>query len=185
MTATDDHQVVDRRRIDLLEPGLPSAPVHHVGGAHPMHRPATPLDDHALRALVEQVRASSTRAATAALDALCATLAHPIRTISLRAWPADFPDHISLLRKPPYESRADSVMYRQVLAELSQKRAWAVHQFEAATVEVEAVALLGDRTADVLHAARTRLGPPWTKDHRIAFAATILAAHAADDPDEV
>ncbi len=183
--ATGDHQVVERRRIELLEPGFPSAPVHHAAGPHPKGGPAPLLDDRALRALVEQVRASSTRAATASLDALCATVAQPIRTISLRAWPADFPDHIAVLRRAPFESRADSVMYRQVLTELAQERAWVVRHFDATTVETEAVAILGDRTADVLHAARTRLGPPWTKDHRLAFAATILAASAADDRDAI
>ncbi len=45
VTATDDHRVVDRRRIELIEPDLPAAPIHHVGGPHQLHRPAQPLDD--------------------------------------------------------------------------------------------------------------------------------------------
>ena len=75
VTAADDHTVVDRRRIELIEPGLPPAPVHHVGGPHAMHRQTTPLDDDALATLVADVRASVVRSATTALDALAAEVA--------------------------------------------------------------------------------------------------------------
>ena len=68
VTASPDHEVVDRRRLELIEPGLPSAPVHHVGGPHDMHRQTPPLDDDALAALVADVRESVLRASSAALD---------------------------------------------------------------------------------------------------------------------
>ena len=29
VTTTDDHDVVDRRRLELVEPGVPADPVHH------------------------------------------------------------------------------------------------------------------------------------------------------------
>jgi hypothetical protein len=32
VTASADHEVVDRRRIELIEPGLPAAPIHYVVG---------------------------------------------------------------------------------------------------------------------------------------------------------
>jgi hypothetical protein len=31
VTASADHRVVDRRRIELIEPGVPTAPIHHEG----------------------------------------------------------------------------------------------------------------------------------------------------------
>src|SRR3989337_2664224 len=52
------HRVADRRRIELIEPGLPTAPIHHMGGPHLLHRSGEPLDDEALATLVAQVRAS-------------------------------------------------------------------------------------------------------------------------------
>ena len=58
VTATSDHEVVDRRRIELIEPGLPSAPIHHEGGPHLLHRQGETLDDDALAKLVADVRAS-------------------------------------------------------------------------------------------------------------------------------
>jgi hypothetical protein len=32
VTASADHKVIDRRRIELVEPGLPAAPIHHEAG---------------------------------------------------------------------------------------------------------------------------------------------------------
>ena len=166
VTASVDHRVVDRRRIELIEPGMPTAPIHHEGKT---------LDDTATAALVAQVRASATRTTSAALDELADSLPEPIVSMSLRAWPPDFPDDIAVQRRAPYESHADSIMYRQVLAELAHERGWEVHLYDARDVEGHAVSILGDRADDVLHGPRTTLGPPWARDHRMALAATILA----------
>jgi len=178
VTATDDHGVVDRRRIELIAPGLPPAPVHHVGGPHAIHRSGDPLPDDELAALVARVRASVVRATSASLDELSAALPGSVASMSVRAWPTDLPDDIATLRRPPYESRADSIMYCQVLADLAHDRGWEVHQYDARRVEARAAGLLGDRADDVLRKPRERLGPPWTKDHRIALAATIVLAHS-------
>jgi hypothetical protein len=145
VTAAADHQVVDRRRIELIELGLPAAPVHHEGGPHLLHRSGEPLDDDALAALVAVVRASAVRSASAALDALAADLPAPITSMSLRTWPADFPADVAVQRRVPYESRTDSVMYCQVLAELARDRGWAVHGYLAKDVENEATRILGER----------------------------------------
>jgi hypothetical protein len=180
VTASSDHSVADRRRIELIEPGLPAAPVHHEGGAHPMHRTGPVLDDAALGALVAEVRASVVRASIAALDELAAALAQTeaIASISVRAWPGDLPADIAALRRPPHESRADSVMYCEVLAEVAQARGWDVQRYDAKKVEAQAGALLGARADDVLNGPRARFGAPWSKDHRIALAATVIAERA-------
>jgi hypothetical protein len=174
VTASADHEVVDRRRIELIEPGVPNAPIHHLGGPHRIHRSAEPLDDHALAALVAAVRASVVRASSGALDALAAGLPEPIVSMSLRAWPSDFPDDVAVQRRVPYESRADSVMYCDVLAELARARGWTVCRYDAKDVESRAVRILGARADEVLHGPRATLGPPWTTDHRTALAATVV-----------
>jgi hypothetical protein len=166
VTASADHRVVDRRRIELVEPGVPAAPIHHEG---------KPLDDRALATLVAEVRASAVRATSAALDELASALAEPIVSMSLRAWPADVPEDIAARRRPPHESRADSIMYRQVLAEVANARGWEVHLYDAKDVEARAAGILGDRADQVLRGPRGTLGPPWSKDHRMALAATVLA----------
>jgi hypothetical protein len=166
VTASAGHVVVDRRRIELIEPGMPTAPIEHE---------TKPLDDDAAARMVAQVRASALRTTSASLDQLAASLPEPIVSVSLRAWPLGFPDDVAVQRRPPYESRADSVMYRQVLSECAYLRGWEVHLFAAKDVERQAARILGERAGDVLHGPRAALGPPWTKDHRIALAATIVA----------
>ena len=167
VTASVGHEVVDRRRIELIEPGMPTAPIEHE---------AKPLNDDAAARMVAEVRASALRATSASLDQLAAWLPEPIVSMSLRAWPLDFPDDIVVQRRPPYESRADSIMYCRVLSECAYVRGWEVHLFDAKDVEAQAARILGERGGDVLHRPRATLGPPWTKDHRIALASTIVAS---------
>lgn len=174
VVADRDHRVVGRRRVELVEHALTPAPIHHEGGAWEMHRTGPPLDDEALHALVAKVRASVERCSRAALDALAAE--HSIESISLRDWPADFPREIAVQRRVPYESRADSIMYLEVLNEIAVERGWRVDRYDPKHVEADAVALLGARAHEVLHGPRTQLGPPWNKDHRTALAATVVAA---------
>jgi hypothetical protein len=166
VTATDDHQEADRRRIELIEPGVTPAPIHY---------DSKRLDVADTAALVERVRASIVRAASNAFDALAAALPAPVVSMSLRAWPPDFPRDVATQVRTPYEARADAIMYREVLADLAERRGWHVHRYLAKEVEAQAVAILGDRADDVLRGPRARLGPPWTKDHRIALAATVVA----------
>jgi hypothetical protein len=172
VTASPDHEVVDRRRIALVEPGKSPAPIHYDS-----HR----LDVAATAALVADVRVSAVRAASAALDEIATALPDEVVSISLRTWPHDFPDDIAVQRRAPYEARADAIMYRQVLAVVAHDRGWEVHVYDAKRVVDQAVSMLGARAAEVLQGPRARMGPPWAKDHRIALAATVVAGGSAVD----
>jgi hypothetical protein len=166
LTAAADHAVVDRRRIELVEPGVSAAPIHYESRR---------LDGAATADLVAVVRASVVRACSAALDDLAGALPAPVVSISLRFWPPDFPDDIAVQRRTPYEARADAIMYRHLLAELGHARGWQVHCYDAKHVEAHAADLLGKRADEVLRGPGATLGPPWTKDHRVALAATVVA----------
>ncbi len=166
VAASADGKVADRRRIELVEDGVPNMPIHH-DSKH------LSLDDTA--ALVARVRASVARAASAACDELAATLSEPIGSVSMRALPANFPDDIATQCCVPYEARADAVMYRQVLVELADARGWKVRFYEAKSVVGLAEHALGARAGEVLDGPRATLGPPWAKDHRMALAALIIA----------
>ena len=96
VTATADHAVVDRRRLELVEPGVSAAPIHYESRR---------LDVAATAALVATVRASVVRAGATALDDLAGALPAPVASISLRFWPPDFPDDIAVQRRAPYEAR--------------------------------------------------------------------------------
>jgi hypothetical protein len=125
VTASGGHEVVDRRRIELVEPGMSAAPIHYESRR---------LDVAATTALVANVRASVVRATSAALDEIATALPAPIRSISLRVWPLDFPEDITVQRRPPYEARADAIMYRQGVSEIAHARGWEVHVYNAKAV---------------------------------------------------
>jgi hypothetical protein len=161
VTASEEHEVVDRRRIELIETGMSPAPIHYESRR---------LDVAATAALVASARTSVVRAASTALDEIAAALPAPVVSISL-----DFPDDIGVQRRAPYEARADAIMYRQELAELAHARGWEVHLYDAKAVVDRATRMLADRADEVLQGPRATWGPPWTKDHRMALAATILA----------
>ena len=101
VTASADHHVVDRRRIELVEPSVCAAPIHYEG-----HR----LDDAVTAALVAEARASALRMTSASLDELAAALPEPVVSISLRTIPPNFPVEIAVQRRSPYEARADAIM---------------------------------------------------------------------------
>ena len=170
VTASADHDVVDRRQIELIEPGISEAPIHYESRR---------LDVAATTELVARARASVVRATSAALDEIAAALPAPVLSIALRDWPPDFPDDIAVQRRVPYEARADAIMYRQELSELAHARGWEVHRYDAKAVVGQAVSMLAERADEVLQGPRATLGPPWTKDHRIALAATIVAGGGA------
>ncbi len=125
---------MDRRRIELVEPGMTAAPIHYDSAR---------LDVAATAALVAKVRASVARATSAALDELAAALPEPIVSISLR----DLADRLPRgHRRPaplPYEARADAIMYRQVLAEVAHDRGWPVHLYDAKDVLGQAASAAG------------------------------------------
>ncbi|MEZ5169088.1 MAG: hypothetical protein R2695_22320 [Acidimicrobiales bacterium] len=180
VTATADHEVIDRRRVELIADDLPSAPIHHHSGVHPMHDTGDPFDDRRLADLAARVRAAAHDHAVAALDQLRAELPAPVASLSLRAWPADFDRHrhrCGVRRTKP--GRLGDVP--EVIAAIAGASGWVVHQFDAASIEDSAATVLGDPA--LLQRPRTLLGPPWNKDHRLAYASTVVAVAAARGSD--
>ena len=166
VTASADHIVVDRRRIELVEPGVTSAPVHY-DSAH--------LDVAATAALVADVRASAVRASSAAFDELARNwLRRSSRSCCapcLRTSPPTSPSCVSRRRRP---TPTRSCTARCSL-ELAGGRGWDVRFYEAKTVIARATHVLGARADEVLQEPRATLGPPWGKDHRTALAAVVVA----------
>jgi len=168
VTVTGDGTVRDRRRVELVDDGLPALPHHHEG----QHLPI----DEAVR-LVERVRASAGRHAVRALDDVAAALPVPVSGLALRACPPLPPTVAERLTDYRARNTADWVMYRLALAEAAEARGWAVHWYDAKTVLETAREGLGVADLDAwFRQVRAALGPPWTKDHRIATAAALVAA---------
>jgi hypothetical protein len=169
VTVARDGMLLDRRRVDLVDEGLPKLPHHH-------EAQGLPLDDAV--ALVERVRVSAERHAVLALDAV--TIAVPrILGVALRncpQLPAAIAERIKDYRA---QNVADWVMYRKALASAAEARGWAVHWYDAKRVLDAARQALGveDVDAHFLHVRRA-VGPPWNKDHKLAMAAAIVTAQA-------
>lgn len=174
VTATGDGALVDRRRVALIEDGLPCMPHHHEGQRLPL--------DEAV-ALVEQVRASAARAAIVGLDALVAALPRPPSAVALRASPPLPPTIAERIRSYRAMCVADWVMYRGCLADAARARGLDVCTYDPRTVLDDAAAALGAASLDPwLAKARAEVGPPWPKDHRLAMAAAIAAARTIAAP---
>lgn len=166
VTATGDGTLLDRRRVELVDPGLPRQPHHHEAQSLP--------PDEAL-ALVERVRASATRCATACLDELAAAVPVPIAGIALRECPELPPTVAERISDYRAQCNADSVMYRMVLAEAAALRQWPIHWYAKKTVFTEADEVVSCDLDELLRETGRSIGPPWQKDHRMAMAAAILA----------
>lgn len=164
VVCTANGEVIDRRRIELLEPGLPSMPYHHDAQGLPADQ---------AEALIERVRRSAALCAANALTALPSN----VQAIAIRKrppLPATVAERIASYHA---QTRADGVMYRDALAEAAQARGWSVVEYDAKTVFREAAQGLGlDDISARLEAIGRSLGPPWQKDHRLAAAAAIAAA---------
>jgi hypothetical protein len=169
MTATADGTLLDRRRVELVDAGLPTMPHHHDGQRLPIEEAV---------ALVETVRRSAERNAKVRLDALASEIP-AISGIALRACPP-LPETVAE-RITSYRAMcvADWIMYRQALAKAATERGWRVHWYDAKRVFAEAARALERETIDdLLDAAKERVGRPWQKDQRLAMAAAIAAARA-------
>jgi hypothetical protein len=181
VTVAHDGTLLDRRRVELVEPGLPTHPYHHEGswavgrylstpGARPM-----PLADAV--ALVERVRAAAVRGAHAGLDALSASVPVPIAVVAIRACPVLPATIEARIADNRAQTMADSVMYREALATAAEARGWSVRWYDRDDVLMEAAAAFGN--ADIrgrLRAMGRAIGPPWQAAHKLAAAAAIAAA---------
>jgi hypothetical protein len=180
VTVAPSGEVLDRRRVELTDPGLPTHPHHHEGSwamGRYLNTPgarALSLDEAV--ALVERVRASAERRSREALKALTDTVTSPIARIAIRAYPklpTTIEERIADNRAQTF---ADSVMYREAIANAAKARDWSVHWYDRERVFRDAAAQLGRKSLDpVLRAVGRSLGPPWQAAQKLAFAAALSA----------
>jgi len=168
MTVAADGTILDRRRVELLDAGLPVMPIHHDAQKLPVEEAV---------ALVERVRASAVRQAKLTLEALAKEIPSPIQGVALRQCPplpATIPEQ---LRDYRASNVADWVMYRVALADAAKARGWRVHWYDAKKVfDVASKALHVPSLDSHFVRAKKAMGPPWNADHKLATAAAIAAA---------
>jgi len=170
VTVASDGTLLDRRRVELVDEGLPKIPHHSEGQGLPIEEAV---------ALVGRVEASAKRHSTLVLDAVAATVPGRIVGVALRQCP-ELPATIAeRIKDYTAQNVADWVMYRKALAAAAEGRGWTVHWYDAKKVFDAASEAL--RVADIdAHFIKLRktIGPPWNKDHKLAMAAALVAASA-------
>jgi hypothetical protein len=181
VTVLPGAKLIDRRRIDLTDPGLPTHPHHHEGSwavGRYLNTPGARLLSLAdAVALVERVRAAAARGAREGLEALAAGVPVPISAIAIRVCPT-LPSTIEeRIADNCAQTFADSVMYREALAIAAEARGWSVHWYDRERVFSDAAAVLGRKDINAfLNAIGRSVGPPWQAKHKLAAAAAFAAA---------
>jgi hypothetical protein len=165
--------VVDRRRMPLIDEGLPTMPYHHetVG-----------MGETEANALIARVRRSVEARTARELSRLVHELAPHGRVMALA------------VREPPYfslpasvadvwksyalQNAADGVMYQQALCGAARGLGLDVQTLRRKDEVPRAAARLGV-TVQAIDGFVSRTGrpegPPWTQEHRRAFAAGLAA----------
>jgi hypothetical protein len=181
VTVAHGGQLLDRRRIDLTERGLPTHPHHHQGswavGRYLKVPGARALSLADAVALVERVGAAAAGGARDSLQALAAAVPVPIAGIAIRACPRLPPTIEERIADHRAQTVADSVMYREALAAAAEARGWSVHWYDRGYVFRDAAAALGrDDIHELLRAMGRSIGPPWRATHKLAAAAALAVA---------
>lgn len=168
VTAAADGRLLDRRRAELVDEDLPKIPHHSEAQVLPLEE-AT--------ALVERVRVSAEQHSRHCLDAVAAAVPGRILGIALRHCPVLPPTIAERIRDYRAQNVADWVMYRKALAAAAEARNWTVHWYDAKKVLEEARNELSVEDLDAWFLElRRSIGPPWTRDHKVALAAAVVSA---------
>ena len=169
--------VVARRRVTLIDAGLPTQPYHHEAAA---------MTDDEANALIARVWRSIAARTSAALRQVVTELspAHAVVTLAIRK-PTfdDLPDTYAPVRES-YRlfCAADGMMYQLAICRAAREQGLDVLSYSRGAETSLAANALGVKPAEietfVSHTGRPP-GAPWTQEHRRAFAAgiTTLTAH--------
>lgn len=163
--------VVDRRRVPLVDKGVPSQPYHH-------ETLALPSDE--AEQLLRKVKRSIAARTALAFERLSSDLSprYRVSSIAIRHPPLpQLPATVAEVHRSYYTTcRADGMLYHLALCAEARRRHWKVqlHQRgEELAKAAEALQVTTDEVERFVNGLRLELKPPWTAEHRHAFAAAI------------
>jgi hypothetical protein len=173
-------EILDRRSIALTQ-GLPTHPYHHEGawavGRYLDSPWARPISFSDAVALVARVTEAAAHGAQKGLTALAADIAFPITAIAIRICPALPPSIEERIHDNRAQVVADSVMYREAMANAAHAQGWSVEWYDRDRIYEEAASRLGITDVDpLLRDMGRRIGPPWHAKHKLATVAALVAA---------
>jgi len=160
--------ILDRRRVELVEPGLPSAPYHHEGLALPLA---------AAELVIRKTRASIVEHCRRVVEALKSTWG--VDAIVIQESPyKELPESVArVLDSRPLTYAADGMLYREELASQASAIGLVVHRFPRKTDQIAAASkALGSSpsgVATILAGFGQSVGAPWRKEHQQVAAAAL------------
>ena len=170
--------VIARRRVALIDKGLPTMPYEHE---------TTAMRDEEDKAVIARVRQSIAARTSDALRRVVIELAPAHTAVALA------------IRKPPFDAlpatvaavrtshrllyAADGMLYQLAVCRAARQLELEVHLCRRGEEAAQAAQQLGvtpGEIEDFVSRTGRPTGPPWTQEHRRAYAAGIaaLAAHA-------
>ena len=163
--------VVDRRRVRLIEKGVPSQPYHHETLA---------LSDAEAEKLLRKVKRSIAECTALAFDRLSADLSprYRVASITIRHPPlAHLPSTVGEVHRSYHTlCRADGMLYHSAICTAARQRDWALVLHRRGEEVAKAAEALQSSTQEVerfINDLKQTLRSPWTAEHRNAFAAAI------------
>lgn len=170
--------VVERRRVMLIGEGLPTMPYHHE---------SIGMRENEANALIARVRRSIAVCTARALRGIVTDLAPDFTAaaLAIRKSPfSELPESVAAVwRSYRLQCAADGMLYQLALCRAARDLGLEVHPFGRGEEIARAAGRLEVRP-EAIEAFVSRTGrppgPPWTREHRLAYAAGIaaLAAHA-------
>ena len=170
--------VIERRRVALIDHGLPTMPYEH---------DTTAMREDEANAVIARVRRSIAARTSEALRRLVIELApaHTAVALAIRKPPFDaLPATVAAVRTSHrLLCAADGMLYQLAICRAARQLELEVHRCRRGEETARAAQQLGVTPAEIEEfVSRTGrpAGPPWTQDHRRAYAAgiAVLAAHA-------
>jgi len=171
-TSGSNEILLDRRRVELLDPKLPASPYHH----DTLQMPISVAEK-----LVLDVQTSANQRAKSALSSLTEDLAPAkCRGIAIRVPPLPkLPATVAEVHANTWiTNRADGMIYHQALTQAAAQLNLRVFFFEKDNVLELAAQARGKTARDLEHQLKglgTTLGPPWRKGQVVACAGAIFA----------
>jgi hypothetical protein len=163
--------VVDRRRVGLIETGVPTQPYHHETLA---------LRDAEAEELLRQVERSIAKCTALAFDRLSADLRprYRVSAVTLRHSPlGHLPATVGEVHGSYYVlCRADGMLYHSAICTAARQRGWELgfhRRGEEVARAAKALQASAHEVERFMNDLRRTLKPPWAAEHRNAFASAI------------
>jgi hypothetical protein len=171
--------VVERRRVTLIDAGLPTQPYHHE---------SLGMTEDEANALIARVRESIAARASEALQRLVTELApaHAIVALAIRKSPyPELPATVASVWGSRLLYSADGMLYQLAICGAAQQVGLRLHIYprgQETSLAAQQLGVTPGALERFVGQTGRLAGPPWRQEHRRAYAAGIwtLAAHVQE-----